>query len=114
MTISVTMIRLVHDAYVGDNQLIAYFDLRLEGVADIKGCALVQTKNHGLSVWSPPCERKHNEPERGIKFVGQMRKAVTGIAKRSYDDFLKSKAANTVTLSAAVALVQEIERRDAA
>ena len=114
MTISVTMIRLVHDAYVGDNQLIAYFDLRLEGVADIKGCALVKTRDRGLSVWSPPCERRANEPERGIKFIGSLRKAVLQVAKQAYDDFVAHRAANTREVSAVVALVREIEQRDAA
>lgn len=114
MTISITTLRLAHEAFVGTNQILAYFDLRLEGVADIRGCALVSTEAHGLSVWSPPCERKANEPERGIKFSPSLRRAVVRVAKRSYDDFLRSQAANKVTLSAAVALVQEIEARDAA
>ena len=114
MTISITTMRIVQDAYVGKNRIAAYFDLNLEGVADVRGCALVETEAHGLSVWSPPCERKANEPERGIKFSNPMRSAIIRVAKRSYDDFLKSQAANKVTLSAAVALVQEIERRDAA
>lgn len=114
MTISITTLRLVENALVGSNQIIAYFDVRLVGIADVRGCALVQTENQGLTVWSPPCERRAGEPERGIKFIGSMRKAVTRLAKHAYEDFLKSQAANRVTLSAAVALVQEIERRDAA
>lgn len=114
MTISVTTIRLCHEAYVGDSRLLAYFDLRIEGVADIKGCALVQTKKHGLSVWSPPCERKHNEPERGIKFSNAMRKAVIRVAKDAYDNFTAHRTANAREVSAVVALVREIEERDAA
>lgn len=114
MTISITTMRIVQDAYVGKNRIAAYFDLRLEGIVEVRGCALVETEAHGLSVWSPPCERKFNEPERGIKFTNSVRKAVIRVAKRAYDDFLKSQAVNRVTLSAAVALVQEIEARDAA
>ena len=114
MSITITTIRLVEGAQVGRNEIIAYFDLRLEGVVDVRGCAFVRTPDDGFTVWSPPCERKASEPERSIKFTGAMRKAVIALAKRSYDDFTKSRAANAVTLSAAVALVREIEQREAA
>lgn len=115
MSISITTIRLVQGQQLPSGSvMLAFFDVRLEGIADIRGCVLVDNGPNGMNIWAPPCDRKANEPERGIKFTGATRKAIIRVATQAYKDFIASREANTVTVSAAVALLQELERREAA
>ena len=113
MAIKITAIRIARDAQVGENVILAYFDVLLEGIIELRGCAYVQGKDK-TEVWSPPCVRKPNEPERAIKFAPSMRKAIIRVVGDAYRAFEKQQAANDVGMSAMVELVREIEARNAA
>jgi hypothetical protein len=113
MPIKVTGIRTVKDAQVGENVILAYFDVYLEGIMELRGCAYVKGREK-IEIWAPPCARKANEPERAIRFSPSLRRAVVRVVGDAYRAFEREQAANDVGLSAMVELVREIEARDAA
>lgn len=92
-----------------NTNILALFDVHLEGLMHLRGCALVE-RSTGRTVWGPPLP-KGEAVKTGVAFSTSLRAAITEAAWAAFDSFRTSRKA--VPLSAAVALVQQIEARDA-
>ncbi|MFC5390018.1 hypothetical protein U0030_15975 [Brevundimonas bullata] len=90
--------------------ILTLFDVRLEGLMHLRGCALVD-KPAGLTVWGPPLP-KGETVKSGIAFSKELRTAITEAASAAYEA-LKTAPRPGFELSAAVALVRQIEEREA-
>lgn len=91
--------------------ILVLFDVQLDGLMHLRGCALVDKPN-GRTVWGPPLP-KSECIKTGVAFSSSLRKALVAAASAAYEA-LQSAPRPAVELSAAVALVRQIEERDAA
>lgn len=114
MTITVTGLKTVQREPLKDATIIAIFDVDIAGIIELRGCALADSPKRGRIVWTPPCLQKPGDPERAIRLSAEVREMIVAAANSAYDAFVAHRTANDFHLSAAVALVREIEARDAA
>lgn len=93
-----------------NSQVLTRFDVTIEGLMHLHGCALVDSPR-GITVWGPPLP--HGEQAKsGVYFTKSLRKALTEAASAAHEA-LKAAPRPGFELSAAVALVRQIEEREA-
>lgn len=93
-------------------QIIALFDVELEGLVHLRGCALVQKAGKRV-IWGPPLP-KNDTAKSGVAFSMPLRHAITEAASAAFDAFQQFQRSPSVEVSAAVDLVRQLEARDAA
>ncbi|MFC5371394.1 hypothetical protein ACFPIF_02445 [Brevundimonas faecalis] len=92
---------------------LAFFTVKIPGVCVVRGCVLADTPE-GRQAWTPVITSRNSDPFQGTRFSGAMHRAVTAAASAAWDTIQARAPANDHTVSAAVELVRQVDRRDAA
>lgn len=107
MSITITGLKTTDYTTKTGLHFLAKFDMRLDGLLSIPGCALVCKDGHNYHIFGP-----ENVAGQQVQFTKEFRRAACHQAMAAYnamkavqDDPVKPE------LSAAVALVQQIEAR---
>lgn len=87
---------------------LARFDLEVAGLFRIENCLLVETEI-GRSAWTLQAGKPSGNG--GVRLAPGLRAAVTEAASNAYDAFMSAPKVEHAALSAAVALVREVEAR---
>lgn len=91
--------------------ILTLFDVKIEGLMTLRGCALVE-RDGVRTVWGPPLP-KTEATKSGVGFTKALRLALTEAVSEVLDTLDKAPRLNPPGLSAAVALVREVEARQA-
>lgn len=90
---------------------LAYCTLQLGSLLTLQGCLLVQHPKFGRVIWAPSLANSPNDWKTGVKLGDDLRKACAEAASAAYDALERADARPQAPLSAAVALVRQIEQR---
>lgn len=96
---------------------LAFCNVTIVGVATLRGCTLVENKAGEQVVWAPGCLRIPGEPKRSFRFDDQVFIQINVAATAAVAAVREAQhriAANDHSVSAAVELVRQVEKRDAA
>lgn len=96
---------------------LAFCNVTIVGIATLRGCTLVEDKAGIQKVWAPACIRFPGEPKRSFRFDDQVFvqiNAAATAAVAAVRGAQRQVAANDYAVSAAVELVRQVEKRDAA
>lgn len=114
MTITVQSVaRLEREPNAKGVKHLAYCTLQLGSLLTLQGCLLVQHPKFGRVIWAPSLANSPNDWKTGVKLGDDLRKACAEAASAAYDALERADARPQVPLSAAVALVQELEAQAA-
>lgn len=93
---------------------LAYCTLKLGDLITLQGCLLVENADGSRAIWAPSLANTPNDWKSGVKLGAELSKACEEAASQAYQAFLEADRLPKQEVSAAVALVQELERREAA
>lgn len=109
MSITITGLKTVDYTTKSGTRFLAKFDVQLDGLVTILGCSLVHKDVSNYHILPPEMDAGQ------VRFTKELRRAICHQALVAYQAFREVQN-NPVRpeISAAVALVQQIEQRDAA
>ena len=109
MSVTIIGLRTVDYTTKSETRFIAKFDVQIDGLLTLSDCALVMKGDRNHHVLGPDFEKG------AVRFSKPLRRAICHQAMVAYQA-MRDVQANSprMEVSAAVALVQELEQRDAA
>jgi len=115
MTLTITSItRLNREPNKKGVKHLAHCSVHIGGLMTLHGCLLVEHPEAGRVIWSPVPQGRAGLFEVSVRLEDDLRSAIADAAGAAYDALVANDNRASPVISAAVALVREIEARDGA